>query len=85
LRGNGGEGKPAAQLFGHLRVGHQRRQILRPQREKTLRQIVLFAARLAGLLAHRQHYRASRPSGQAGTTRFHVFDEADRTNRCIVA
>ncbi len=46
----GGCSEPAAQRLRHLRIGSQRRQILRPQGEKTARQIVF--------LAHRRHYRA---------------------------
>jgi hypothetical protein len=77
LQRTSGEGEPPAKRFGQLRVGRQRRQILRPQREKAPRQIVF--------LAHRRHYRAWRRSSQHAFERDVVFDEADRANRCIVA
>jgi hypothetical protein len=66
-----GDREPAAQRLGHLRIGNQRRQIFRPQGEKTVRQIVFLAHRRQYTRYPRQH-------------RF-AFDEADRENRCIVA
>jgi hypothetical protein len=38
-----GNGEPALQHFGRLRIGDQRGQILRPQREVTPRQLVGIA------------------------------------------
>ena len=73
----GGDGKPAAQRLGRLRIGNQGRQILRPQGEKTARQIVF--------LAHRRQYRGYPRSWQHRLEPAHVFDEAAGTNRCIVA
>jgi hypothetical protein len=71
------DGKPAAQTLGHLRIGNERRQILRPKREKAARQIVF--------LAHRRHYRGYPRSRQHGFWEAFVFDEAEGANRCIVA
>jgi hypothetical protein len=72
-----GDGKPMAQHLGHLRIGNERRQILRPEGKKAARQIVF--------LAHRRHYRGYPRSRQHRFWEARVFDEAVGTNRCIVA
>jgi hypothetical protein len=73
----GGGAEPLAQRLGHLRIGNQGRQILRPQGEKAARQIVF--------LAHRRQYRAYPRSRQHRLEHGVVFDEAMGKNRCIVA
>jgi len=73
----GGDRKPLAQRLGHLRIGNQGRQILRPQGKKAARQIVF--------LAHRRQYRAYPRSRQHCWGHGIVFDEAMGKIRCIVA
>jgi len=68
--------EPAAQRLGRLRVGQQRRQILRPQLEKAARQLV-------GLVHPRHYTRAAR--ALHGPAQAFRFDEANRKIRCIVA